>query len=307
MSSLDIYTAEGHKPLPDFEPENSLNNPDLYRPSQALKNAVNVAIALGKPLLLTGEPGTGKTQLAHSLAHQFELGSPLVFNTRTTSTATDLFYRYEALRHFQYTQNKANAELTDDELEKRFIRYQALGEAIRSNKRQVVLIDEIDKAPRDLPNDILNVLEDLAFDVPEINKHYGCTPEKRPVIIMTSNSEKNLPDAFLRRCVYFHLEFPKPDELLNILLPKLPLTTWSEATVRDVAIPHFMEIRKTLKRKKPSLAELLLWASLLEKLGLSPEDLKSHASLTGQKKDDLWMSYRVLAKNDEDLELLAKL
>ena len=307
MSSLDIYTAEGHKPLPDFEPENSLNNPDLYRPSQALKNAVNVAIALGKPLLLTGEPGTGKTQLAHSLAHQFELGSPLVFNTRTTSTATDLFYRYEALRHFQYTQNKANAELTDDELEKRFIRYQALGEAIRSNKRQVVLIDEIDKAPRDLPNDILNVLEDLAFDVPEINKHYGCTPEKRPVIIMTSNSEKNLPDAFLRRCVYFHLEFPKPDELLNILLPKLPLTTWSEATVRDVAIPHFMEIRKTLKRKKPSLAELLLWASLLEKLGLTPEELKNHAALEGAKKDDLWMSYRVLAKNDEDLDLLAKL
>ena len=158
-----------------------------------------------------------------------------------------------------------------------------------------------------MPNDILNVLEDLAFDVPEINKHYGCTPEKRPVIIMTSNSEKNLPDAFLRRCVYFHLEFPKPDELLNILLPKLPLTTWSEDTVRDVAIPHFMEIRKTRKRKKPSLAELLLWASLLEKLGLSPEDLKNHASLTGQKKDDLWMSYRVLAKNDEDLELLAKL
>ena len=204
------------------------------------------------------------------MAHQFELGKPLIFNTRTTSTATDLFYRYEALRHFQYTQNKSNAELSDDELESRFVTYQALGQAIRSQQRQIVLIDEIDKAPRDLPNDILNVLEDLEFDVPEANKHYACTPEKRPVIIMTSNSEKNLPDAFLRRCVYFHLEFPKPEELLNILLPKLPLNIWSEAAVRDVAIPHFMEIRKTLKRKKPSLAELLLWAALLEKRASHP-------------------------------------
>lgn len=307
MSTFDIYTGGEAKPLPDYQPDQSLNNPALYRPSEALKNAVNVAITLGRPLLLTGEPGTGKTQLAYSLAHQFGLEKPLIFNTRTTSTATDLFYRYEALRHFQYTQNQANAELSDDELEARFIKYQALGQAIRSKQRQVVLIDEIDKAPRDLPNDILNVLEELSFDVPEANKHYESTPEKRPVIIMTSNSEKNLPDAFLRRCVYFHLDFPQGDELLNILLPKLPLKSWNETQLREVAIPHFMAVRNTLKRKKPSLAELLLWVNLLEKVGLQPADITNHTTLEGDAKNALWMSYRVLAKNDEDLKLLSRM
>ena len=93
-------------------------------------------------------------------------------------------------------------------------------------------------------------------------------------------------------------------DLLNILLPKLPMKIWSADAVRDMAIPHFLNIRKTLKRKKPSLAELLLWAALLEKLGLTPDELAGYASLEGDKKDDLWMSYRVLAKNDEDLRLL---
>ena len=102
--SLNLYTGSGNAELPDFQLNASLNEPSLYKPSLLLQNAVNVSILLGKPLLITGEPGTGKTQLAYSVAHTFDLGKPLVFNTRTTSTATDLFYSYDALKHLQYAQ-----------------------------------------------------------------------------------------------------------------------------------------------------------------------------------------------------------
>ncbi|MEM6699885.1 MAG: MoxR family ATPase, partial [Bacteroidota bacterium] len=205
--NLELYQKEGTAQLPDFSVNENLNNPVLYTPSDALKSAVNVALALGQPLLVTGEPGTGKTQLAYHVAHFFGLGGPLIFNAQTTSVANNLFYNYDALGHFQYNQNHREA-LSTEELEKKFIHYNALGEAIRRNKRMVVLIDEIDKAPRDLPNDLLFAIESLSFRVSEINKSFQASTTKRPIIIITSNSEKNLPDAFMRRVVYHHIKFP---------------------------------------------------------------------------------------------------
>src|SRR4051812_17659694 len=126
--SFNLYPSTQPVQMPDFTEDEHLNAPALYIPSEALKNAVNVAISLGKPLLLTGEPGSGKTQLAYSIAHNFGLEAPLVFNTRTSSKASDLFYKYDSLGHFQYVQSK-NSSLSDEEVEKKFIRYQALGKA----------------------------------------------------------------------------------------------------------------------------------------------------------------------------------
>lgn len=299
--SFELYSADGQieLPAPIFNPK--LNDPVLYRPSKGLQDAVNVALALSQPLLLTGEPGTGKTQLAWHIAHRFKLGQPIVFNAQTTSAAADLFYKYDALGHFQYSHNQRDV-LSAAQIEERFIQYQALGAAIRSGKRMVVLIDEVDKAPRDLPNDLLAAIERLEFRVPEIDKTYSAEAAQRPVIVITSNSEKNLPDAFLRRVVYYHIPFPDARALLEILNAKVE---GYEKSALGLLINHFEEIRATkMMRKNPATAELIFWAMLLHRLGFNPEVLDS-GKIGADDRNKLLTSYSVLAKTKEDLGTLA--
>jgi MoxR-like ATPase len=298
-----MYKQSGKSTLAAFAPNEKMDAPSGYRPSPALVDAVNVAIALGQPLLLTGEPGTGKTQLAYHVADCFGLGEPLVFNAQTSSSASDLFYRYDALGHFQYNQNNP-APLTRAELEQRFIQYNALGQAIRSEQRAVVLIDEIDKAPRDLPNDILFAIERLRFRVPELPRdgqgrvvEYEADKANRPIIILTSNSEKSLPDAFLRRVVYFHIEFPAEAELREIL--KLRTGLDSPAAVR-----FFLGLRGLRLKKAPATAEMLAWALWLSAQNFPLERLGS--PLTEAERSTLHGSYVVLAKNNDDLDALKK-
>ena len=298
---MTFYKHEGKGQLANFQHNEKLNNPAFYVPSQGLVDAVNVALMLGQPLLLTGEPGTGKTQLAFHVAHFYELGNPLIFNVQTTATATDLFYKYDALAHFQYNQT-SKQPLTVDEIEAKFIHYNALGEAIRQKKRCVVLIDEIDKAPRDFPNDILYALESLSFRVPEINKTFVSETEFRPVIIMTSNSEKNLPDAFMRRVVYFNIPFPTAQELLYILNRK---TEGMEPTDLTRIVKHFTKIRALKFKKPPSTAELIYWVLLLQKLNFPIATLDY--GMSNKERVLLMTSYSVLAKNKEDFELLNNL
>ena len=152
--------------LPPPQINNNIKDPSLYKASTELCAAVNVALSLGQPLLLTGEPGSGKSQLADHLAWYFFDSNPEVLPIQTTSVARDLYYQYDALAHFQYNQNNKKS-LSPNELEEKFIHYRGLGKAIKDNKRMVVLIDEIDKAPRDLPNDLLTALDRLSFTVPE--------------------------------------------------------------------------------------------------------------------------------------------
>ncbi|MBE2207850.1 MAG: MoxR family ATPase [Saprospiraceae bacterium] len=309
---FNIYQTEGEAAaLPDFKPlTNRRDDAATYLPSDELVAAVNVALALGRPLLLTGEPGTGKTMLAWHIARRFSNleEEPLVFEVQTTSTKKDLFYHYDALGHFRWAQKEEAGEAAD--IEDRFIRYEGLGRAIqmaqKEDRRSIVLIDEIDKAPRDLPNDLLAAIENLRFDVPEVpvkpKREYQCPDHLRPVIIITSNSEKNLPEAFLRRVVYHHIEFPDSKKLLDILQAKGIL--FAKDDDPEAIVAHFEAIRSKGLNKRPATAELVAWATLLPQIGFPTHKLRQPEKLTEAERKLLHQSYSVLAKMEDDLKKL---
>lgn len=296
--------------VPDL-PVTISDDPTGYQPSPDLVVAIKVALTLGQPLLVTGEPGTGKTQLARYVAAGLDLGEPFVFEAQTGSVKQDLYYQYDALGHFQWAQVRREKDepLSAADFESRFIRYQGLGAAIKAGKRSVVLIDEIDKAPRDLPNDLLAALEKLEFAVDQApeNTHlkYECKEKAhRPVVIITSNSEKNLPDAFLRRVVYHHIPFPDDDQLLDILKARTKAFAETELPpLRD----FFLQLRNAGNlNKKPATAELIAWAGLLAYLRFPVEKLEKTGGLKDKERAILRSANAVLAKTREDLEALNK-
>lgn len=301
--------------LPPFEKLTTLDDPAFYVADKGLRDAVNVALALGQPLLVTGEPGTGKTQLAGSIAYELDLSLPLVFQTKTTSTAKDMFYRYDALRHFHDSQFHKEAPTIEN-----YIAYEALGLAIllsmdpaevnqrlpeplrdKGPVRSVVLIDEIDKAPRDLPNDVLNEIEMMSFTVKETGQTFSADQGYRPILILTSNSEKNLPDAFLRRCVFYHISFPDRERMKEIVQRRLAFNSDFTPEMLDHAIRHFEEIRELALKKKPATAELLAWLQILEKVQLDVSNLKQGEA------EALAFTYSILVKSKEDKETLLRL
>ncbi len=235
-----------------------------YIASEELLRIVNVAIALGRPLLIKGEPGTGKTLLAESIAQGLGL-ELLTWHVKSTTKAKEGLYVYDTVQRLY--DSRFNDKNVGDI--KQYIRLGPLGRALTSDKRCVLLIDEIDKADVEFPNDLLHELDQMAFDIPETQQNF--TAKQRPVVVITSNSEKELPDAFLRRSVFHYIAFPDKDlmrRIVDVHFEDLP------QALLDSAMSTFYKLRDVEGlRKPPSTSELIDWITALLANGLSPDKL----------------------------------
>ena len=263
---------------------NQFQGTDGYIASRALLEAVNCAIALERPLLIKGEPGTGKTLLAQNVAEG--LGMPMEsWHIKSTSKAGDGLYVYDTVQRL----NDARFGSGDVSDIRKYIRHGPLGRVFAAKERHVLLIDEIDKADLEFPNDILLELDEMRFYIMETGDEIVAT--QRPVVIITSNNEKELPDAFLRRCVFYFIDFPDVDlmkEIIEVHHPNL------DTTLLDQVLIKFYWLRgQNELRKKPSTSELIDWISVLLRSGISEEQLQSHIPFLGS-----------LLKNEQDTESL---
>jgi MoxR-like ATPase len=253
----------------DTAPPTSLEE---YCLSEELSTAVNVALALDQPLFVTGEPGCGKTMLAWAVARQ--LGAEVLeFHTKSNSTARDLFYTMDTVRRF-HDATVGGPEARDAS---RYISYQALGRAIHSEKTTVVLIDEIDKAPRDFPNDLLNELDRMEFTVQELSPPQTFRQRARHFVLVTSNSERRLPAPFLRRCAYKHIEFPDEAMLQRIVALHTKGLEVSASFI-ELAVRRFLELRSVEGLKKaPATGELIAWVRVMRHMEIDADRLARSA------------------------------
>ena len=301
--SREVEIAE-LDPVPEHDPPRVPIAREPYLASSELESAVNLAIALGRPLLLQGDPGAGKTRLAYAVA--FALGLPLEeAYVKSTSRAQDLLYSYDAVRRLYDAQLYQAADGGHNQVQnvRDYIRLGPLGRAIAragSGRRSVVLIDEIDKADIDFPNDLLRELDQLAFDVPEVpGLRFSVPPDRpelRPVIFVTNNEEKTLPAAFLRRCVFHYMEFPDDRAHLDDVLA---LHDIGDAELRAEAIDVLLRLRELDLTKKPGLSELLDWVGYLQAIGTPVDeiaDLPYVGALLKQRSDQVRAADREVAE-----------
>ena len=257
-----------------------------YIASPELMKTVDVAMALKKPLLIKGEPGTGKTMLAEAVAEALDL--PLyIWNIKSTTKAQDGLYTYDTIQRLYDSQ--FGEEGVDDI--SHYIKLGKLGEAFKQDKQVVLLIDEIDKADLEFPNDLLWELDKMEFYIHETKETIKATT--RPIVIITSNAEKELPDAFLRRCIFHYIEFPGPEQMEEIVRAHFDHL---EDHLLQQAFETFYWIRGLKDiRKKPSTSELIDWLQALLLSGIDPEKIREELPFIG-----------VLLKKDEDLNTLQK-
>lgn len=264
-----------------------------YVATQDLKMAVNAAITLERPLLIKGEPGTGKTVLAHEIAKG--LKTPLLeWNIKSTTKAQQGLYEYDAVARLR------DSQLGEDRVHdiSNYIKKGKLWDAFESEQRPILLIDEIDKADIEFPNDLLHELDKMSFHVYETGE--TITAKQRPIIIITSNNEKDLPDAFLRRCFFHYIQFPDADtmsEIVNVHFPDI------KSKLLSSALKRFYDVRAMPGlKKKPSTSELLDWLKLLLVEDIDPETLKE-----ADPKKLIPPLHGALLKNEQDVHLFERL
>ena len=260
---------------------------ESYIASSELQEAVNVALALERPLLLKGEPGTGKTLLAESVAEA--LDRPLfTWHVKSSSKAQEGLYTYDAVQRL-YDSRFGDGDVSDI---RQYIRFGALGQAFRSDVPSVVLIDEVDKADIEFPNDLLHELDRMNFRVFETGDLHQAT--HRPLVIITSNNEKELPDAFLRRCIFHFIAFPDRELMSKIVKVHHPNV---KQTLIEEAIARFYYVRSIDGlRKAPSTSELIDWIGALIRGGISEDELTERLPYSG-----------TLIKKEQDEQLLRRI
>ncbi len=261
-----------------------------YIASDDLKHAVNVAVALGRPLLVRGEPGTGKTLLAENLATSLKL--PLIrWHVKSTTKARDGLYVYDTVARLHDSRFGGVDGGHDVRDIAQYIKLGPLGQALDSPTRSVLLIDEIDKADIEFPNDLLHELDAMKFRIDETGREVAAI--ERPVVIITSNNEKELPDAFLRRCVFHYIQFPNRELMAEIVRVHHPDIT---DKVLDHALETFFGLRATPRlRKKPSTSELVDWICALKKANVDLSRVSGGIPFLG-----------TLLKTEQDIELMGK-
>ncbi len=263
---------------------NVFKGSDDYVVAKELMNAVNVSIALQKPLLIKGEPGTGKTMLAEAISKA--LGMELIiWGIKSTTKAQEGLYVYDTVQRL-YDSQFGEGNVADI---KQYIKLGKLGEAFTADKQVVLLIDEIDKADLEFPNDLLWELDKMQFYINETKE--TITTKHRPIVIITSNAEKELPDAFLRRCIFHYIEFPDADKMQDIINVHFGNI---DQKLCQRALEAFYEIRKMDEiQKKPSTSELLDWIQALMISGVDIENLSSEMPFVG-----------VLLKKNQDIDVM---
>lgn len=255
-----------------------------YVVSEDLMRSVNIAIALQKPLLIKGEPGTGKTMLAEAISKALDK-ELIIWNIKSTTKAQDGLYVYDTVQRLYDSQFGGDG--VDDI--KKYIKLGKLGEAFKSEKQVILLIDEIDKADLEFPNDLLWELDKMEFYIPETKETISAI--QRPIVIITSNAEKELPDAFLRRCIFHYIAFPDKEmmeKIINVHFDKVEENLLNEALEIFYMIRGLRDIQK-----KPSTSEIIDWIQALQIGGINPESIKEKMPFVG-----------VLLKKSEDLEVV---
>ncbi len=265
---------------------------DDYVATDDLKIAVNAAVTLERPLLVKGEPGTGKTELARQVSAALGLRM-IEWHIKSTTKAQQGLYEYDAVSRLR------DSQLGDERVHdvKNYIKKGKLWQAFEAGEKVVLLIDEIDKADIEFPNDLLQELDRMEFHVYETGETIKA--DNRPIVIITSNNEKELPDAFLRRCFFHYIQFPDADTMRKIVEVHHP---GIKDALLTTALTQFYEIRETAGlKKKPSTSEVLDWLKLLLAEDLDPEDLKRDGA------NALPKLHGALLKNEQDVHLFERL